>query len=79
MQVLKNGLRIAIQMFSWKPGGGGAGEVVHFVWRILTDFSDRDDNKASALQAECLKGISFYHSRVKKAVFLATVMRPSFV
>jgi hypothetical protein len=79
MQVLKKGLRIAIQMFSWKPGGGRAGEAVHFVWRIPTNLSDRDDNKAFALQAECLQGISFYHSRVKKAVFLATVVRPSFV
>jgi len=66
-------------MFSWKPGGGRAGEAVHVVWRIPRSPSDRDDNKAFRLQTECLNEISIYHTRVKKAIFLATTVHPSFI
>jgi hypothetical protein len=66
-------------MFSWKPGGGRAGKAVHFVWRIPLDPSDRDKNKAFRLQTECLANINIYHSRVKKVVFLAAVVSPSFI
>jgi len=63
-------------MFSWKPGGSRAGEVVHFIWRISDNITDRDDSRAFALQAD----ITTYHSRVmKKTLFLATVVRPSFI
>ncbi len=41
--------------------------------------SDRDEIKAFAKQAVCLSNIKTYHSRVKKALFLATVVRPSFI
>jgi hypothetical protein len=30
-------MRKLFQIFSWKPGGGRAGEVFHFVWRVLLD------------------------------------------
>ncbi len=66
-------------MFSWKPGGGRAGEAVHFVWKLPLDQVQRDINKAFHLQAECLAEISTYHTRVKKALFLATVVHPSFI
>jgi hypothetical protein len=49
------------------------------VWSIPFLLADRDENKAFAIQAECLKSISFYHSRMKNALFLATAVRPSFI
>jgi hypothetical protein len=76
---LKKGIRTPFQIFSWRPGGGRAGEVVHFVWRIPPVSSDRDETKGFAIQAVCLGNIKTYHSRVKKALFLATVVRPSFI
>jgi len=66
-------------MFSWKPGGSRAGEAIHCVWRIPDNVSDRQDNKAFTLQAECLAEIAMYHSRVKNTLYLATVVRPSFI
>jgi hypothetical protein len=66
-------------MFSWRPGGSRAGEAVHVVWRIPLCPTGRDDNKAFLLQTECLKEISLYHTRVKKAMFLATAVHPSFI
>ena len=40
---------------------------------------DRDDNRAFRLQAECLTGITTYHTRVKKAVFYTEVVNQSFI
>ena len=66
-------------MISWRPGGGRAGEVVHVVWRVPLSPADRDESKAFRLQTECLNDIPIYHTRVKKATFLATVVHPSFI
>jgi hypothetical protein len=41
--------------------------------------SDRDENNAFVMQAECLENISLYHSRVKKTVFVVIFARPSFI
>jgi hypothetical protein len=79
MEALKKGVRATIQIFSWKPGGSRASEAFHFVWRIPNNVSDRKDNKAFTLQTECLAEIATYHSRVKKTLYLATVVRPSFI
>jgi len=76
---LNKGIRTPVQMFSWMPGGGRAGEAVHILWRIPPSLPDRDDNKAFQLQAECLAGVSTYHTRVKTAIFFATVVHPSFI
>jgi hypothetical protein len=54
---LSKGIKTPCQIFSWKPGGGRAGEDVHFVWRIPLIPQDRDDNRAFCLQAECLADI----------------------
>jgi len=61
------------------PGGGRAGEAVRILWRIPPSLPDRGDNKAFQLQAECLASVSTYHTRVKKAIFFATVVHSSFI
>ena len=75
---LNKGIRTPVQMFSWMLGGGRAGEAVHVLWRIPRSLPDRDDNKAFQLHAECLANVSTYHTRDKKAIFLATAVYPSF-
>jgi len=79
IQDLNKGIRSPFQMFSWRPGGSRAGEAVHVVWRIPNCRAERDDNKAFQLQTESLKEISLYQTRVKKALFLSTVIHPSFI
>jgi len=66
-------------MFSWKPGGGRAGEAVHFVWRIPLKPSYPDENRVFQLQTKCLANIPTYRSRVKNTVFLAIVVNPNFI
>ena len=66
-------------MFSWRPGGGRAGEAVHVVWRVPLSPADRDENKAFRLQTECLNGIPIYHTRVKTTTFVATAVHPGFI
>ena len=74
LATLIKGMRTPFQMFSWKPGGGRAGEAVHFVWRVPLDKIQQDNNKTFRLQVYCLADITTYHTRVKKAVFFATVV-----
>ena len=66
-------------MFSWRPGGGRAGEAIHVVWRVPLSPANRDENKAFRLQTEWLNDIPIYHARVKNATFLATTVHPSFI
>jgi hypothetical protein len=79
IEVLKKGIQNPLQVFSWKPGGGRAGEAVRFVWRIPLKPSDREEKRAFQLQTQCLPNIPTYNSRVKKTVFFATIVNPSFV
>ena len=76
---LSKGIRTSRQIFSWKPGGGRAGEAVHFVWRIPLIQQERDDNRAFRFQAECLADITKYHTRVKNPLFFAEVVNQSFI
>ncbi len=76
---LGKGLQSAFQMISWRPGGGRAGENVHVVWQVPPSPADRDENKVFRLRTECLNDIPIYHTRVKKATFLAIVVHPSFI
>ena len=74
---LNKGIRTPVHMLSWMLDVGMAGEAVHVLWRIPQSLPDRDENKAFQLQAKCLANVSTYHTRVKKAIFLATVVHPS--
>ena len=76
---LSKGIRSPFQMFSWKPGGSRAGEAVHVLWRIPRSPADRNNTTAFHIQTSCLNDISIYHSRVKKVMFLATTVHPSFI
>ena len=73
------GIRAPFQIFSWRSGGGRDGEAVHLYGGSPPVSSDRDETKAFAMQAVCLSNIKTYHSRVKKALFLANFVRPSFI
>jgi hypothetical protein len=66
-------------MFSWKLDGDKAGKAVHLLWRTPPRLPDRGDNKAFKLQAECLDDVSTYHTCAKKAIFLTTIVHPSFI
>ncbi len=57
---MKKGIRIPLQIFSWKPGCSRAGEAVHIVWKIPPNPEYRDKNKVFRLQSQCLTDITTY-------------------
>ena len=53
LAMLRRGIITPFKMFfSWKPGGGRAGEAVHFVWRIPLDKQERDENNEEPTSGE---------------------------
>ena len=52
---------------------------MHFVWRIPHRTSARDETLSFRLYTKCLADIPIYHSRVKKSLFLASTVHPSFI
>jgi hypothetical protein len=76
---LNKGILTPFQMFSWKRGGGRAGESVNIVWRIPRCVSERCENSAFTSQSACLASVTKYAGRVTRHVFLAHTDNPSFI
>jgi hypothetical protein len=73
------GILTPFQMFSWKRGGGRAGESVNIVWRIPLCVSERCENSAFKSQTVSLVSITKYAGRLTRHVFLAHSIKPSFI
>eukprot|EP00873_Tetraselmis_striata_P014883 jgi/Tetstr1/435147/TSEL_002607.t1 len=79
MKNLEQGLSTPFQLFTWKRGGGRAGETVAVIWRIPRNRQERDEDIAFQLQTRVLNNITRYHTRLRKALFLAHVVNPTFI
>jgi len=62
-----------IEHWSWMPGGGRAGVVVHVVWKVPTLVADRDLQKTMDLQNECVARQKQYYNKATRVALLAVV------